>query len=215
MGLPSGVLWAPCNIDISQPNGFAKSAFQYDCSFFSWGNVDGHNPTGPVSFLPWNWGGVNAQMPWYDGQAYGDTPGNTLTGDIPVGSEFDAARANLGTPWRLPSADDFTELFDNVIFINADGTEVDTSRADKRVTVNGIVGLYLQSKINGARLFFACSGYGSGANRYNQGTNGGYWSSTWHSARNAKCLGFGSGGIVTQDNNYRYCGFTVRPVMEL
>lgn len=215
MGLPSGVMWSPVNIDIEQPGGFAKSPFQYDCSFFSWGNVDGHNPTGPNSFSPWDWGSVNAQAPWYDGQVYGDTPGNTLTDNIPINEEFDAARANLGAPWRTPTAGDFDELFQNVIYINADGTEIDESLTDKLVTVNGIVGLYLQSKINGARLFFACCGYGAGARRDDRGTNGLYWSSTWVNVRTAKYLRFNSGGGYPMGQNDRYYGFTIRPVLEL
>lgn len=213
MGLPSGVLWAPCNIDISRPNGFAKSPFQYDFSFFSWGNVDGHNPTGTASFSPWNWGGVNAQLPWYEGQIYGDTPGSTLNGDIPVGIEFDAAWANLGAPWRMPTIGDFDELFQNVIYINADGSEVDTERADKRVTVNGVVGLYLQSKINGARLFFACSGYGAGMALRDQGVRGVYWSSMWSNARDARSLYFYGAGVYPQSSSFRYNGSAVRPVM--
>lgn len=215
MGLPSGVLWAPCNIDVSRQNGFAKSPFQYDCSYFSWGNVDGHNPTGPASFSPWNWGGINAQEPWYEGQVYGNTPGNTLTTGIPVNSEFDAARANIGAPWRMPTAVDFEELFDNVIFINADGSEVDETQADKRVIINGIVGLYLQSKINGARLFFACTGRGGGSTLVYREDYGYYWSSDIFNTRTAYHMFFYAGGITTQRNDVRCYGFAIRPIMTL
>lgn len=215
MGLPSGVLWAPCNIDVSRPNGFAKSPFQYDYSFFSWGNIDGHNPTGPASFSPWSWGSVNAQEPWYDGQVYGDTTGSTLTGDIPVNEEYDAARANLGAPWRIPTVDEFVELIDNCMFINADGTEVDTSRVDKKVTVNGIIGLYLQSRINGARLFLSCTGNGNGSNRNFRLTGGYYWTSKFLNSRSARFFAFDSGGVYTSIYNNRSYGFTIRPVMTL
>lgn len=216
MGLPSGVLWAPCNIDVSRPNGFAKSPFQYDCSFFSWGNVDGHNPTGPASFSPWDWGGANAESPWYEGQVYGDTPGSTLTSNIPVNGEFDAAMANLGAPWRIPTREDFVELFENVIFINADGSEIDVEVPNKCVTVNGVVGLYLQSKINGARLFLSCSGYGVGSSRNNRGVYGNYWSSSYYSARFAWFLRFNYAGVSPQTyNSGRFYGYAVRPVMEL
>lgn len=215
MGLPSGVLWAPCNIDVSRQNGFAKSPFEYDCSFFSWGNVDGHNPTGPSSFAPWSWGGVNSQAPYYDGQVYGDTPGNTLATNIPVDSEFDAALANCGAPWRIPTSEEFAELFANVIYINADGSEVETTRTDKRVTVNGVVGLYLQSRINGARLFLSCSGYGSGTSRLNRGSYGQYWSSVVGNERNARNLYFTSSGVTPQDSSSRYVGLVIRPVMTL
>jgi hypothetical protein len=216
MGLPSGVLWAPCNIDVEQPGGFAKSPFQYDCSFFSWGNIDGHNPTSPSSFSPWSWGGINNQAPWYEGQIYGNTPGNTLTVNIPVGEEFDAARANIGAPWRLPTGDEYRELFDNIIYIDASGTEVDTTRADKRVTVNSIVGIYIQSRINGARLFFACSGFGTGTTRSYIGSHGFYWSSLWISGRYARGLRFLSSGVFALSDNLGRCfGFALRPVMVL
>ena len=212
MGLPSGVKWAARDIDITKPGGFCETPFTYEKTFFSWGNIDGHNPTSSTSFSPWNWGSVNQQEPYYEGQVYGNTPGNTLTGNIAVGEEYDAARANLGAPWRMPTNANYGELFSNIIYINADGTEVDTTKTDKRVTVNGIVGLYIQSKINGARLFFAASGYGAGTSRGNRGSRGYYWSSTWSSARDARRLYFGSDGVNPQDYSNRYFGFAVRAV---
>jgi uncharacterized protein (TIGR02145 family) len=155
---------------------------------------------------------VNETEPYYANQPYGSTPGNTLTGNIAVGEDFDAARANLGAPWRMPTSAEYGELFANIKYINADGTEVDTTKADKRVTVNGIVGLYLQSKINDARLFFSCSGNGNGASRNNRGSNGYYWSSTWYSSRRARYLNFNSEGVYPQNDNNRYNGFAVRAV---
>ena len=211
MGLPSGVKWASRDLDLTKPGGFCETPFIYEKSLFSWGNIDGHNPSS-VSAFDYNWGGVNQTEPWYDGQPYGSTPGNTLTGNIAVGEDFDAARANLGAPWRMPTSAEFAELFANIKYINADGTEVDTTKTDKRVTVNGVMGLYIESRINGARLFFSCSGYGNGRSWNNRGSSGNYWSSTWHSARNARNLVFYSGGVNPQGNNVRYYGFALRPV---
>lgn len=210
IGLPSGTKWASRDIDITKPGGFCDSPFVYEKSFFSWGNIDGHNPTSVSSFSPYNWGSVNAQEPWYDGQPYGNTKGNTLTGNIPIGEEFDAARANLGAPWRMPTNAEYAELFNNIIYINADGTEV--TGTNKLVTVNGVVGIYIQSTINGARLFFSASGNGAGPSRYGRGSNGYYWSATFYSSRNARNLYFGSGGVYPQDNSNRYYGFAVRAV---
>ena len=211
MGLPSGVKWASRDIDLTKPGGFCETPFTYMKSFFSWGNIDGHNPISNSAFSH-NWGGVNAAEPWYDGQPYGDTPGNSLTGNIAVGEDFDAARANLGDPWRMPTSANYNELFANIIYINADGTEVDTTKADKRVIVNGVMGLYIESKINGARLFFSCSGGGNGRSWYHRGSNGYFWSSTWNSARYARHLYFYSGGVNPQFNNNRYIGRALRPV---
>ena len=211
MGLPSGVKWAARDIDLTKPGGFCETPFTYMKSFFSWGNIDGHNPSS-VSAFDYNWGGVNQAEPWYDGQPYGSTPGNTLTGNIAVGEDFDAARANLGAPWRMPTSEEFAELFANIKYINADGTEVDTSKADKRVYVNGVRGLYVESTINGARLFFSCSGSGSGRSWYDRGSGGYYWSSTFRSARYARSLVFGSGGVTPQDYSSRCYGVALRPV---
>ena len=212
MGLPSGVKWASRDIDITKPGGFCETPFVYEKTFFSWGNIDGHNPTSVSSFSPWNWGSVNAQEPWYEGQPYGNTKGNTLTGNIPVGEEFDAARANLGAPWRMPTNTEYGELFANIRYINADGSEIPSSQTNKLVTVNGVVGLYLESTINGARLFFSASGYGAGTSRYNRDSNGYYWSATWDSARRARFLNFRSGGVYPQYYYNRYFGFAVRAV---
>ena len=107
--------------------------------------------------------------------------------------------------------DKITAPLENVN-INADGTEVDTTKTDKRVNVNGVMGLYLESKINGARLFFSCSGGGYGRSWNYRGSGGLYWSSTWSSARNARSLNFYSGGVLPQYYDIRYLGFALRPV---
>jgi hypothetical protein len=213
MGLTSGVKWAARDLDLTKPGGFCDTPFTYNKSFFSWGNIDGHNPVGNSFAGVYNWGSVNAAEPWYDGQPYGNTKGNTLAGDIPVGEEFDAARANLGSPWRMPTTAEFAELFAGSIYIDATGTEIPAGTTDKRVTVNGIVGLYLQSKTNGNRLFFSASGYGGGSSWDYRGSHGYYWSASFGSARSARYLYFSSGGVSPQRNNYGRCsGFAVRPV---
>jgi hypothetical protein len=212
MGLNSGVKWAARDLDLTKPGGFCDTPFTYDKSFFSWGNIDGHNPKNNSFAGVYNWGGVNAAEPWYDGQPYGNTKGNTLTGDIPVGEEFDAARANLGSPWRMPTTTEFEELFAGSIYIDATGTEIPSETTDKIVTVNGIVGLYLQSKTNGNRLFFACSGYGNRSSWSSRGDSGLYWSASFYSSRYARSLGFSSGGVNPQYNNNRCFGFAVRAV---
>ena len=206
MGLPSGLLWAKRNIDVTQPDGFAASPFQYECSFFSWGNVDVHNPISESAF-DYDFGTSN------DG-VYASTSGAAISYPSSAGLSYDIARKTLGAPWRLPSSDDFQELFDNCKFVQADGeTEIDASQTNKLVTVNGIVGIYLKSKINSRLLFFACSGYGYGQSWNRRGSNGNYWSSSLGSADDGRHLDFGSGGVDPQDNHSRFLGFAVRPVM--
>lgn len=202
MGLPSGLLWAKKNIDITQADGFAASEHQYECTFFSWGNVDGHNPISTSAF-DYNWGTGN------DGP-YASTPGAALTGHI--SPSFDAARVNLGAPWRMPTTEEFAELFANIKYVDANGDEIDTTQANKLVTVNSVVGLNLKSNINGNILFFPCSGYGGGQSWGSRGSGGYYWSSSLYSATSGRNLGFHSGGVSRQNSNSRFDGFAVRPV---
>jgi hypothetical protein len=203
MGLPSGLKWAKKNIDVTQANGFAASEYQYECTFFSWGNTEGHNPANASSFT-YDWGSSN------DGP-YASTPGAALTGNIPP--SMDAARANLGAPWRMPTTDEYAELFNNIEYLQADGTTtIPTSTANKLVTVNSIVGIYLKSKINGKKLFFPCSGDGDGTSWNNRGSRGSYWAAALYSATNGRYLLFRSGGVYPQYNGNRFYGFSVRAV---
>lgn len=201
-------MWAPCNMDISRPNGFADSPYQYECSFFSWGNVDGHNPTSNNSFSPWSWGGINPSAPYYDGQVYGSTPGCLLDGDIPP--SHDAAAVLIGNGWRMPSSSEFQELFDFCDIIDADGNIIVAT--DKRTTMYGVVGLRLRSKVNGSVIFFPASGLGSETAWSYRGSYGLYWSSSWSSASNARNLVFYPSGVNPLITNTRYHGFAVRPV---
>jgi len=208
MGLPSGRLWAIANIDVTKQSGFAEvdgkpSPFIYECTFFSWGNTEGHNPTSTSAF-DYNWGENN------DGP-YAQTPGAQLTAN--AGLSFDAARAILGAPWRDPSTEDFGELFANIDYVQADGeTVIDASQANKLVTVNSITGIYLKSKINGKLLFFPCSGYGYGQSWRSRGSNGYYWSRSLNSQTSGRGLGFYSGGVYPQNDNVRFVGFSRRAV---
>lgn len=204
MGLPSGLKWAKKNIDITQANGFAASEYQYECTFFSWGNVDGHNPVSASAF-DYNWGTSN------DGP-YASTPGAAIHYPSSAGPSYDIARVHCGAPWRLPLTGDFQELFDNCDFIDADGNVIAASTADKRTTINGITGLRLQSKVNGATLFFPCSGYGYGTSWLYRGSDGYYWSQSLYSEVYGRSLVFYSGGVYPQRDSNRFDGFAGRPV---
>lgn len=203
LGLPSGNLWATRNVDVTRQNGFAASPYQYECSFFSWGNTFGVNPISSSAFS-YNWGSAN------DGP-YANTPGAALTGDAGLG--YDSARTNLGGPWRMPTTADFAELFNSSYtkYVDASGTEI--SGTNKLTTINGITGICLMSKTNGKTIFFPCSGNGNGTSWNNRGRNGNYWSSSLTSAAQGRNLGFSSSGVVNpQSNSNRFYGFAVRPV---
>ena len=214
MGLPSGTLWATSNIDITQEDGFAASPFQYDCTMFSWGNIEGHNTPASGTTFDYNWGGVNAQEPWYEGQVYGETAGAALTASFSPDDTYDAARYNLGSLFKMPTSAQFKELIDNCDFVQADGTTViDDSVTDKRVTVNNIVGIYFKSKVNGNLIFFSASGTGNGSSWNYRGNYGYYWSTSFRTSRDASLLFFFIGGVHPQNSGGRYYGSAVRAVV--
>ena len=208
MGLPSGLLWAKRNLDATQANGFAASEYQYECSFFSWGNIDPHNPTSDSSFAPYSFGSANDQEP------YVSSEGAKIEYPGVAGPSHDAARAIAGAPWRMPLTEDFAELFNSnyTKFVDADGNDIASDVANKLITMNSIVGIRLKSKINGNVIFFPCSGYGYGTSWNNRGSNGYYWASSLNSSTYGRILYFNSGGVYPQNYYYRFFGFTVRAV---
>ena len=185
LGLPSGTLWADRNVG-------AKSQYDYGL-FFSWGNTKGYRPnTGDM-----DWGDFDNAFDYkFTSDEYAKTPGAKLEGDIDL--EHDAAHVNMGEPWKMPTAEQFQELYDNCDWI--------------RKNIHGVNGYLVVSKINGNSLFFACSGYGNGTSWDYRGSLGYYWSASFYSARGARILSFNSGGVYPQNGYNRCYGFAVRPV---
>lgn len=175
LGLPSGTKWADRNVGAKSPDEPGL--------FFSWGNVDG------VEF---------GKACDFSEEAYYKTDGGGIAGDIDPDGGCDAARVNLGAPWRMPSYKEFKELYDNC---NWEWT-----------TENGYNGVRFTSKINGNSIFLPASGFGDGSSWDSRGAYGFYWSRTFYSARVARDLSFYSGGVNPQGSNYRYYGFAVRAV---
>lgn len=186
LGLPSGTLWADRNLG-------AKSRSDYG-AFVSWGNTDLHFPEkGDV-----DWGDNDDAFKDYEftEEEYEDTPGAKLKGDIDL--EHDAAHVNLGGNWRIPTKEQFIELYENCKWI--------------RATIEGVNGYLVVSKINQESIFLPCSGDGNGSSWYYRGSLGHYWSGSLYSATYGRLLCFYSGGVNPQSDDNRFYGFTVRPV---
>ena len=184
LGLPSGLLWADRNVGALSPQDYGM--------FFSWGNVEGKRPKCDDN----DWGENDDAFDGFYESDYKNTDGAKLDGDIDAA--HDAATHNLGEPWRMPTSDEFLELYDNCTWV--------------RKTQAGVNGYLVTSKINGNSIFLPCSGYGGGTSWGIRGSNGGFWSSSFYSAVYARYLYFYSGGVYPQDNYYRFYGFAVRAV---
>lgn len=174
MGLPSGLLWASCNVGAEKPSDPGL--------YFSWGNVEGHRIDEGYDFSQ---------------AVYDETPAADIATDL--SSNQDAARANLGAPWRMPTSDEFQELYDNCTVV--------------WTMMNDVVGRLFTSNVNGNTLFFPAAGLYSGTLLVNRGTSGYFWSSSYISETNARNMAFNSSIVNPQSNNTRRSGFTIRAVM--
>lgn len=88
MGLPSGLLWASCNVGSSDPT--------EPGIYFSWGNTEGHAEGSGYDFSQ---------------EVYDETPAAAINANLSLSQ--DAARALLGAPWRMPTSAEFEELYNN------------------------------------------------------------------------------------------------------
>ena len=178
LALPSGVLWADKNIGATTP--------YEDGLYFSWGNITGHTGDDGYDF------GTDNDGP------YASTPGAELTGNIPTNGTYDAARHNMGAPWRMPTVGEFQELVANC---DSEWTDED-----------GVAGRLFTSRINGNSIFFPASGDRSGTGLSGRGSGGYYWSSSLSSQAYGYSLDFGSTGVDPASSSNRFYGFSVRAV---
>ena len=189
LGLPSGLKWAQANIVKDAQGNYAigDNPEDYGC-YFSWGNIVGHNNGEGYDF------GTSISGP------YASTPGNQVSANIASNdAQHDAALALLGSPWRLPTKEEFQELYDN------------TDR--EWTTINGVNGWKFMKKTDhSVYVFFPAAGYGSGSSISNVGSYGLYWSSSWFSANGAYDMYFNSSSVNPQIYNDRFYGSSVRAV---
>lgn len=213
LGLPSGLLWATRNIDATQKNGFAKSAFQYECSYFSWGNIDPHYPTSSTTFSPWNWGESVYEEP------YVSSPGAQIVYPNEIPKNLDPAKKYCGNDWLMPNKQQMDELMDNCIFIDAEGNEIPSETQNKLISIDvagrkGYVnGIRLRSRINGNTIFFPACGHGVGSKLAARDSAGRYCLNELAQQNNIFILMFDNQKVSTNSNISRARGLVIRPVM--
>ena len=171
LGLPSGLKWATCNVGASSPEEYGD--------YFAWGET-----TTKSTYTEDNC--ASYEKSWSD-----------IGGD----SSRDAATANWGGDWRLPTKAEYQELLDNCTW--------------EWTTQNGHNGYKVTSKKNGQSIFLPAADLRYGADEDYVGSNGGYWSSTpdESSTYYAYVLYFDE-DYPDVDWGSRYFGRSVRPVLE-
>ena len=187
LGLPSGLLWATCNVGATSPEDYGD--------YFAWGE------TQPKDTYDWSTyqycnGSYNTLTKYCSNSSYGYNGfTDNLTTLLP---EDDAATANWGGNWRMPTKEEFQELYNN--------TTVTWT------TQNGVNGRLFTAS-NGNSLFLPAAGGRYDSSLLDAGIYGDYWSSSLDTdyLLLAWLLYFGSDDYGMYSDS-RYCGQSVRPV---
>ena len=179
------------------------------------GSINGHDYVDLGLSVKWATQNVGASSPsdYGDYFAWGETSKKYLyyefnsktleksLGDISGNAQYDAARANWGGTWRLPTENEWRELVDRCTW--------------SWTSQGGHNGYRVTSKANSNSIFLPAAGFRQGTSHFEDGEHGNYWSSTPDES-NTRCaylLYFSS----SYPNVYRYCrdyGRSVRPVSE-
>ena len=181
LGLPSGTLWATCNVGASSPEEYGD--------YFAWGETVTKDTYYWSTYFDTEDGGSTFKKYYNNG------------GLTELLAEDDAATANWGSGWRMPSLDQIKEL------INSSYTTTTWT------TQNGIYGRKITSRSNGNSIFLPAAGYRNGTSFVDASGSGYYWSrslDTYYSSK-ACSLSFNVGNVYW-NSYYRFYGRSVRPV---
>ena len=185
------VKWATCNVGASAPEEYGD--------FFSWGETE---PKKEYDWGDYQWCRVRLKMNGRMGttRIVYITKYGTVDNKTQLELSDDAARANWGGNWRMPTIEEWIELLDNCTWT---WITVDYKPVGHKVT----------SKKNGNSIFLPIAGFFDDAIT-DQGTYGYYWSSTLSDNQfYADCLRL-QFNWVYGSNKHRNIGCSVRPVTE-
>lgn len=167
LGLSSGLKWATCNVGADSPEDYGN--------YYAWGETE-----------------TKAEYTEDNSVTYGQQ-----LNDISGNAQYDAAAANWGGSWRMPTRDEITELMYNCSWTPE--------------TQNGVDGFKVTGN-NGNYIFIPASGYRDGSSSYIYGECY-YWSSTPHQySSDYSYILYSDYEYQSEDMNYRYRGLTIRPV---
>ena len=164
------VKWATCNVGANSPEEYGD--------YFAWGEISPKDSYTSDNCL---------------------TYGVSMT-DIAGNPQYDAATANWGGAWRMPTMAEQDELRNNCTW--------------EWTKLNGVNGRKVTGP-NGNSIFLPAAGYRYGTSSSSVGSFGSYWSSTPYGddGSSANRLYFESADYGW-DWYYRYRGQSVRPVLE-
>ena len=183
LGLPSGTLWATCNVGASQPEGFGN--------YYSWGETRTKTVYGWENYKQSN--GANKLTKYCTDSQYGN---NSFTDRLTNLQTSDDPAASWGNGWHSPTKAQWEELLNNT--------------TNSWTTRRGVQGFLFTAR-NGRQLFLPAAGCRNNSELISPG--GHYWSSSLYIDTPVYAWEFvfdSSDSFVAA--NYRYNGLSVRPV---
>ena len=193
LGLPSGIRWASCNVGATTPEGYGY--------YFAWGETESKKD---YSWTTYKYANVGERY-HYKFTKYCTDASSGDNGFIDnktvLEPEDDAATANWGDVWRMPTDAEWTELREQCTWTYT--------------TLNGVYGYQVASKTNGNSIFLPVAGFRNGTSLYLQGTRGYYSSSSLleNYSDNIWIVTFNHEEVYRHSNN-RNNGLSVRPVQD-
>ena len=189
LGLPSGTLWATCNIGVDSPEDYGD--------YFAWGETEPKEVYGWTNYK-WCNGSYNTLTKYCSNSDYGAN--GFVDNKKELDPEDDAAYVNWGPSWRMPTRAQMQELVENCTW--------------QLTTQNGVKG-QLAKGPNGKTLFFPAASYRYDSWLNEEGINGDYWSR--EGGYSTSYLAFDlyfewEGNVYWDDFLSRRDGLSVRPV---
>ena len=179
LGLSSGTKWAIMNVG-------ASTADEYG-DYFAWGETE------PKETYNWS------TYKWCEGSYDTQTKYCKVDNNIVLDLEDDAANANWGANWTMPTYEEQLELRDDCRLT--------------RVTKCGVYGSKFTGP-NGVAVFLPAAGCRNDSGVNGAGSSGGYWSSSLRTSYSGYVydLLYVTTNYV-ESYYYRSCGRSVRPVL--
>ena len=187
LGLPSGTLWATCNVGASKPSDFGL--------YFQWGDTQGCTKGQVGAGKQFNWVHYKFSI---NGSSYDFSKYSTK--DTKLDLEDDTAHVNMGGDWHMPTPNQIKELIDNT---------------ESSLTVqNGVMGMEFTSK-NGKSIFIPAAGEAWDGIVCYDGLYGCLWSSMVSSLANcySQYLYFDLWGAKLYYGRERWLGMSIRGVI--
>ena len=194
LGLPSGLKWAKCNVGATSETDYGD--------YFQWGST---RPNTADECTRESYKFYNSAK--YSLTKYCVTSLYGLFGIVDnkttLDLEDDAARANMGGDWRMPTEAEFQELLDNT-----DNEWIEDFNG------SGVNGRKFTSKTNGNSIFIPASGHRIDNSVYD-GSYGDVWSSSPYTSYSYSAWGlYFYPSNCCMSNYYRHFGLPVRGVMD-